>query len=177
MKTGSFQEKLLIAKLRMRDKEAFAQLYDNYIDRIYRFIYFKVSNKETAEDLTSQTFLKVWQYALDGNIKLGKSLQAFLYTAARNTVIDYYRQNKNKEISLDESEDISVENNIEQSIDQDLQVDEVSKKLKNLKNEYQEIIILYYINELSIKEIASVLNKKKGTIRVTLHRALKALRK
>lgn len=176
----NFQEKILIGRLKLKDKEAFGQLYDIYIDRIYRFIYFKVSKKEEAEDLTSQVFLKIWQHALEGKIKLGVSFQALLYKTARNLIIDYYRhaqgiysleegEEKGQEIA-DESEDT------EKKIDEATELENIEEKLKTLKSEYQEIIVLHYINELSVKEIADILNKKSGAVRVTLHRALKTLK-
>ena len=62
MDSSKFQEKLLLIRLQKKDPEAFAQIYDLYVTPIYRFIYFKVSSKQDAEDLTSEVFLKIWQY-------------------------------------------------------------------------------------------------------------------
>ena len=180
VKPGSFQERILIRKLKLKDKEAFAELYDLYLDKIYRFVYFKVSNISEAEDLTSQIFLKVWQLTLEGKIKTELSFQSFLYKVARNIVIDYYRSSKNKlqPVSLDEAIDIPDTKIIsqEQAVEKEIDKKEIEKKLKKLKSEYQEIIILHYLNELSIKEIAGILNKKKGNVRVILQRALAALK-
>lgn len=181
LKPGSFQEKILVGKLKSKNKEAFGKLYDIYVDKIYRFIYFKVSRVEATEDLTSQTFLKIWQFALEDKIRTEKSFQSFLYKTARNVVIDYYRKsNKDKDlVSLDEAIDVPGDEDsevLEQEVDAKIEMKEVEEKLKKLKSEYQEIIVLYYINELSIKELAEVLNKKKGNVRVILHRAIKALK-
>ncbi len=179
MKPGSLKEKILIGKLRLKDKEAFSELYDLYIDKIYRFIYFKVSNRADAEDLTSQTFLKIWQLALEGKIRLGESFQAFLYQVARNIVIDSYRYRKKTAgtVSIDDAVNvIDGAKTAEEQIAQNQENQEIKARLKKLKREYQEVIILHYLNELSIKEIADILSKKKGSVRVTLHRALKALK-
>jgi len=178
VKPGSFQEKILIGKLRLKDKTAFEQLYDLYIDKIYRFIYFKVSNVSDAEDLTSQTFLKIWQLVLEGKIKGGQSFQAFLYKVARNIVIDSYRISRKREgtVSLDEAMNIADAHTVEQEVGEKMEKEEIEARLKKLKREYQEVIILHYLNELSIKEIADILDKKKGNIRVMIHRALKALK-
>lgn len=177
MNTGSLQEKILVAKLSRKDKDAFAQLYDFYIDKIYRFIYFKVSNQAVAEDLTSQVFLKIWQHAVEGNIRSGNTFQSLVYTTARHTVIDYYRRNQESQnVQLENAHDIADEKDLAKEFDDKTSLSEIEVKLKSLKSEYAEIIILRYINELSIKEIAAIVNKKKGTVRVTLHRALQALK-
>ncbi|MDP3899804.1 MAG: RNA polymerase sigma factor [bacterium] len=174
---SNFKEKLLIAKLKLKDKDAFAQIYDSYIEKIYRFIYFKVDNTAVAEDLTSQTFLKIWQQTLQGNIKVRDSLQALIYATARNTVIDFYRRNSlRRTTDLDSVAEIAQDTSLSDQIADRQQFGEIEEKLKQLKSEYQEIIVLHYINELSISEIAAVLNKNKGAIRVTLHRAIQALK-
>jgi len=181
MKT-KFKEKILVGRLKLKDKEAFSQLYDIYIDKLYRFIYFKVSNIQEAEDLTSQTFLKIWQCALEGKIKIGGSFQAFLYKTSRNLIIDYYRRNLGKEsYSIEEGRErgldiVDKSKQIEKEIENKLETEKIEQKIKNLKSEYQEVIVLYYLNELSIPEIAEVLNKKSGAVRVLLHRAIKSLK-
>ncbi|MFA5318538.1 MAG: RNA polymerase sigma factor [Patescibacteria group bacterium] len=180
VKPGSFQEKILIGKLKLKDKEAFSKIYDLYLDKIYRFVYFKVSSVPEAEDLTSQIFLKIWQLSLEDKIKTEKSFQAFLYKVARNTVIDYYRDSRNRKqtIPLEEAANTPDEKTAAQDRDMDRKIEkeELAEKIKKLKSEYQEIIILHYLNELSIKEIADILKKRKGNVRVMLHRALKALK-
>jgi len=179
MKPGGFKEKILLARLNVKDISAFEEIYNFYLDKIYRFIYFKVETKQEAEDLTSQTFLKIWQQAIEGKIKTKESFQAFIYQVARNNVIDHYRatqKKKKNEIELEAAENVFVGQSIEKDIDLKIDFQNLEEKIKHLKNEYQEIVMLHYINELSIKEIATVMNKKRGAVRVLLHRALKALK-
>ena len=91
-------EKNIFLRLKKyKDKQAFMQAYDQYVDQIYRFVYFKLGNKEEAEDITSQVFVKCWSYVRDGKLRSQdnyKSLRSFLYTIARNAVIDHYRTRK-----------------------------------------------------------------------------------
>lgn len=176
-KPGSLAEKLLVARLKLKDADAFADLYDSYVDRMYRFVYFKVGTSETAQDLVSQTFLNVWQYALEGKIKASQSFQALLYTTARHVVIDYYRKHK-PTAELTEAVDITDETaDPTAAVNRKLDRAAIEQRLQNIKSEYQEVIVLHYLNDVSIKEIAVILNKKPGTVRVTLHRAVKALQK
>lgn len=165
------REQHLILKIRKGDKEAFSEIYDNYLDKIYRFVYFKVSSKETAEDISGETFLKTLDYIISE--KEIENLQAFIYRIANNLVIDHYRQNK-KDVPLENVEHFLLDNKEQHLLSDDLRT--VEKALYELKDEYREIIILCYLDQLSAKEAAEVLEKPEGTVRVTLHRALKSLR-
>jgi len=180
MKIGKIEEKLLLYKIKKNDKEAFIKAYDLYVDQLYRFIYFKVGSREEAEDLCSAVFLKTWNYILGNNLKDHKTLKALLYKIARNLIIDHYRKNKNREtISLDGDNGIQVIDEKQSAakameLKTDLLV--LETKLPQLKDEYREIIILRFVNELSIKEVAEILDKSKGNTRVLIFRALKALK-
>lgn len=165
------REQYLISKIRNGDKTAFAEIYDFYIDKIYRFIYFKISSREEAEDLSGETFFKILSYINSG--KEIKNLQAFIYQTARNLIIDHWRQNK-KNIPLEEIKYSLPDNKNHHLINDDLRT--LKKILYELKDDYREIIILCHLDQLSIKEAAKVIEKPEGTVRVTLHRALKTLR-
>lgn len=175
------EDKILYSRLKQKDKEAFIKAYDSHINDIYRFVFFKVSQKEEAEDITSQTFLKCWDYILSNSITDNRTLKSLFYKVAKNLIIDYYRQQSNKQITLKNGATSSL-NIVDEK--QDLQKimeskddsDQVIEKLGELKDEYREVIILSYINGLSIAEIADIMDKSKGNIRVLLYRALKALK-
>ena len=181
MKIINIKEKILFSRLKSKDKQAFVRAYDLYINQIYRFVYFKVGSKEEAEDLTSAVFLKTWNYVQSGNAINYKTLRSLIYKIARNAVIDHYRKTSDqKNISIDSpiSEADLIDNNQDlkkqAEIASDMELVEV--KLTKLKDEYREVVVLRFINELSIAEIADVLDKSKGNVRVLVYRALKALR-
>ncbi|MBI5765779.1 RNA polymerase sigma factor [Candidatus Falkowbacteria bacterium] len=175
------RKKILFLKVKNKDKEAYGRFYDLYATRIYRFIFFKINSVSDAQDLTSEVFLKLWQYIKED--KEIKNLNAFTYMVARNTVIDFYRSKHRKEDSVEEVEESDLAKTLadnradplaQQIVNSDL--NQVLKGLENLKDEYKEVIILKYLDELSIGEIAEVLNKSRGAVRVLLHRAAKALK-
>jgi RNA polymerase sigma-70 factor (ECF subfamily) len=182
MKAGKLNDKLLYLRLTKKDKDAFVETYDLYFDQIYRFVYFKVSSREEAEDLTSVVFLKTWNYVQTKSITDYKTLKSLLYKVARNSVIDHYRKKSSQmeQVSLDSNKsEIDLPDN-SQDIHKNLEIaddySQIKDKLFQLKEEYRELIVMRYVNELSIKEIALSLGKSRGNIRVTLYRALKALR-
>lgn len=171
---------LFLSLKKYQDKTAFLRSYDLYFDQIFRFIFFKIGNREDAQDLTSATFLKCWGYIQAGKLKSDneyKSLRSFLYKIARNLTIDFYRQSR-PQATLEEAENMAVD--FHSPLDQAalaLDLDLIAGKLKELKNEYRSILVLKYTNGLSVAEIADVLGKTKGNVRVTLYRALEALKK
>ncbi len=174
------KEKFLLFELRIKkDPEAFGKIYDLYVSQIYRFIFFKVSNKEEAEDLTAEVFLRTWQYINEMGAETIGNLQAFLYQVARNAVIDYYRERAQKNLSTFSVVPEGLEDrgqNLKEKIQNASLMEETNRALRQLKDEYREVIVLRFIEEMSVSETAKVLGKSKGAVRVLLHRALKALR-
>ncbi len=155
-------------------KQIFSQIYDDHVEKIYRFIFFKVSSQEIAQDLCSETFLKAWQSFKDKKID---NPQAFLYQIARNLVIDHYREKgRTQTVSAEFVSIIDPEQDLEKKTLQDSDLTSIQAVLAEIKPEYQEIIVYHYINDLTVPEIAKILNKSQGAVRVTIHRALKAVK-
>ncbi len=173
-------EKILHRQLKNKEREAFIRCYDLYAADVYRFIYFKLGNKEEAEDLTSATFLKIWSCAQEGRVIDYATLKALLYKTARNLIIDHYRKNKKREnISLDEVEQIDLtdeQQNLLKQTEAKFAQEVLAENITKLKDEYREVIILRFVNQLSIGEIAEILGKTSGNTRVLVFRALGALR-
>jgi RNA polymerase sigma-70 factor (ECF subfamily) len=170
---------LIYQVLKKGDHNAFGQLYDLYVSQIFRFIFFKVLRREEAEDLTAETFLKMWEYLVAQGAKKREigNFQALLYRIARNAVIDFYRK-KNTELKNIEPlalEQISSE--VAAAPLYDLkEVGELGTCLIKLKDLYREVLILKYIDGRSVGEIAEITGKSKGHVRVILHRGLQTLR-
>ena len=182
----NLQDKILVLKIRNGETEAFSEIYDRYATRIYRFIFFKTSRVEETEDLTSEVFLKLWQYLSQEREEL-RNLKAFLYQMARNQVIDYYRNLAAKQtVSLDERliEQVDLSSLTGQSqqmkifekIEFEKEFENIKDNLAKLKEEYREVLLLKYVEDFSTGEIAEIINKSKGATRVIIHRALSALK-
>lgn len=158
-------------------RKTFGQIYDRYIEKIYRFIFFKVNSQEIAEDLASETFLKTWK-VFKNEEKSIENMQAFLYKTARNLVIDYYRKNgKVQIVSVDNPSITDPSQNLEEKEMLRSDVNMVKAALTNLKDDYQNVIIWHYLDDLPIQEISYILGRTEDATRVLLHRALEALKK
>lgn len=163
--------------------EQFSRIYDQYIDKIYRFVYLKVNSQEIAEDITSKVFLKGFEaYQAKFEIRNSKfeikNVGAFLYQIARNAVVDHYRaQGRAKTVSIDASPEIADSGTNAQDkaiLRADMAV--IKKGIQKLKKEHQDIIIWHYLEDMPISDIAKLLDKPAGTVRVMLHRGLKDLK-
>lgn len=168
-------EQKLITECQQGDLEKFGLLYDKYIKKIYDFIYYKTTHKETAEDLTSQTFFK----ALDkiGGFDSSKgTFQAWLYQIARNTVIDFYRTKK-KEANIEDIWDLAGNDDLERDVDTKEKLAKVEKYIAKLKSEQREIIIMRVWQDMSYQEIAATMGKSEASCKMMFSRAMAVLRK
>lgn len=169
------EEKLIIGNAINGEASAFGLLYDRYQPQIYRFIYLKVSHREEAEDLCHQVFLTAWQNIRNYKNR-GFPFSAWLYSITKNKITDYYRINK---ISIN-IENIQLEdfkNNNEKKLDEKIDSEKIKKAIKELAQKEQDIVIMRFIEELSPKETAKILNKSEISIRVIQHRTIKKLKK
>jgi RNA polymerase sigma-70 factor (ECF subfamily) len=159
-----------------RDRAAFTVLYEAYLDRVYRHVRFRVADAELAEDLTAQVFLRAWQ-AIDRYRPLeGRPFLAWLFTIANNLIIDHHRRARREVSGIEPGRHIARTPDPEEAaVRGDLQA-QVRAALGRLKPEYQLIVSLRLLEDMDYEEIARIVNKKPGALRVTLFRALRALR-
>jgi RNA polymerase sigma-70 factor (ECF subfamily) len=168
-------ERRLVEQAKSGDAEAFGQLYDACFDRVYRFIFFRVSDVPTAEDLTSQVFLKAWQNL--GRYRPNGPILAWLYVIARNTVIDHYRTFK-QTVSLDEAAPLVAQDaKLDEMVEFQSEMKSLQESLQYLTEEQQEVLILKFIAEFDTDQIARRMGKSEGAIRALQMRALQALSK
>ena len=156
-------------------RKTFSKSYDQYIGKIYRFIFLKVSSQEIAQDLTSETFLRGWESFKNGT-KI-ENPQAFLYQIARNLVTDHYREKGRAQIvSAEYVSIVDPREDIEGPAVLKSDINTVRLALVNLKEDYQNVIIWHYLDDLPITEVAKLLDRTEEATRVLLSRALKSLR-
>ena len=164
----------IVAKMQEGDTAAFGELYDLYLDDIYRFIFYKVTHKELAEDLTEDTFLKVWQN-IQSYKKTKYPFSSWLYRIAHNTVIDHLRKEKVDiaELIIEvHDERMDATEFAKEHFNQQL----LQRAMVGLPEMQREAIILKYVNDLSNAEIADVLEKSETAVRTLLSRAIAKLK-
>jgi len=178
------EEKALIARAK-NDKEAFGELYEIYFQRIYNYIIHRTANVDLAEDLTSQTFMKVLENISRFEWR-GLPFQAWLYRIASNVIMTHYRKNKhNSSVNMEDIKFLVVDKNdspleemkkVETDNETQLKFTEVQQAMGKLKPEYAEIIALKFFERKSSNEIAQIMDISEGNARIKIFRALKKLR-
>ena len=169
-------EKAIIANSRAGDREAFGKLYDRYVRRIYAYIFFKTRHRETAEDLTSETFVKALQHI--GRLDPTKPFAPWLYTIARNTIRDYYRAKGNApHADIEDVWDLASDDDAGANAEEALRTRTIAAYLRDLSAHERDIIMLRVWQELSYGEIAAVLGVSAGASKMTYSRAVGKLRK
>lgn len=170
-------EESLVERAVQRDRAAFTALYDKYVDRIYRHVYYRVSNQSEAEDITQEVFIRAWK-AINKYKRRGAPFVAWLLAIAHNLVVDYYKTRK-ESIPLDEARAVggSDETNPEAMTEASLNRSYIRNAVSKLKGDKQKVILMRFIEGFSYGEIAQLLNKSEGAVRVIQHRALGDLRR
>lgn len=164
-------------------KKEFVKIYNKCAPRIYRFVYLKVSSPRDSEDLTSEVFLRFWRNISENDLDKQKikNPRALLYKIANNLVIDFYRKKSRTELIMDPEDSVlaKIEDkfDLNNKLNINSDIEGIKKAISQVKDEYQNIIIWRYLDDFSNKEIAQILEKPEGTIRVLVHRALKDLKK
>jgi len=170
-----------------KSPDAFAELYDQYYPKIFGYVLRRTANLETAQDITSETFLKalkkLWQFQWR-NI----SFSPWIYKIATNEVSQYFRKAEyRKSISLEELQEQGFELlsphdpeseliEAQEKLKQHQDFLEIQERIVRLPAKYQEVIALRFFEKRQIKEIAEILGKREGTIKSLLHRAVEKLR-
>ncbi len=154
----------------------FEQLFETHHAEIFRFVAFKSGHTDTAEDITAQTFLKYWERLLRGEPI--EHPRALLYVIAKGLLVDTFRKSdKERHVEWDEVIDGLIHTSPDtDALDQARMYAKVLTTLDQLKPEYREIIMLHYVQDLPIADIAHMLEKSQNNVRVLLHRALTKLR-
>lgn len=155
-------------------QQKLTEAYSEHGDAIFRYCLFKISDREKALDFVQETFTRTWQYLLRGNEI--DNMKTFLYTTARHIIIDEYR--KKKTVSLDDLVDAGMEpfEEIEESIATAYDAAKVMESVHLLPENYSSIILMRYVSDLSVKEIALIVGESENVVSVRIHRGLSKLR-
>ena len=165
----------LIAQAKSGQIEAFGELYQRYLDPIYRYIRIRVAEDIIAEDLTELVFLRAFE-ALRRYKERGKPFSAFLYQVARNLLVDHYRQQK-REVPLEAADDMAVtDSTIDEHVMRSERIEMLQRVMVDLRPDYQEVIRLRVILALPTATVAEWMGRSEGAVRVLLHRALNSMR-
>ncbi len=176
MLTNDLNESALIEQAKS-DPEAFGQLYELHVDRIYNYIYYRVGNANDVEDLTARTFFQAMK-KIDSYEDRGLPFSAWLYRIAHNLVANWHRQqSRRKSIPLDDLAIIrSTRPYPSQVAEQQETQDELLSAIHRLPEDRQQLIILKFVERLPNAEIGRIMGRTESSIKSLYHRTLITLR-
>jgi RNA polymerase sigma-70 factor (ECF subfamily) len=166
-------EKAIIEAAVRGDTAQFAELYDAYVRKIYDFIYYKTHHKDTAEDLTSETFFKALRNI--GQFDTDRSFKSWLYAIAHNAVMDHYRKARPTK-DIDDVWDLPVEDDMTRDTETRLALKEVQKHMAKLTPIQRDVLVLRLWQELSHREIAEIIGKSEANSKMIYSRAIAQLK-
>ncbi|MFY1634396.1 ECF subfamily RNA polymerase sigma factor, BldN family [Solwaraspora sp. WMMB335] len=170
----------LVERAQAGDTEAFGLIYDRYLDTVFRFIYFRVGNRQLAEDLTSDTFLRALK-RIGSFTWQGRDPGAWLVTIARNLVADHFKSGRYRlEVTTGDVLDAEREDRGPEGSPEAAVVDHITNvalltAVKQLNPEQQECIVLRFLQGFSVAETARAMGKNEGAIKALQYRAVRAL--
>jgi RNA polymerase sigma-70 factor (ECF subfamily) len=170
------EDKTVLAAIK-GDEQAFSVLYDTYIDSIYRFIFVRVEDQQTAEDIASSVFLKAWE-KLGSYQQRGLPFRAWLFRIARNAVIDHYRTRK--EVAPLEAAANAFDNqalSLSERVGVKIEAENILRLMNQLTDDQRNVLTLKLVHGLDTEEVASSLGKRQGAVRALQMRGLQALAK
>ncbi|UCC90401.1 MAG: sigma-70 family RNA polymerase sigma factor [Dehalococcoidia bacterium] len=174
-------EESLVRRAQQRDERAFAQLYEEYFDKIYRYVTLKIGDRMEAEDITQQVFLNAIK-AIPSFKWRGIPFSAWLFRIAHNQVVDFLRR-KSKRATTPLEESLVASNYDSQIYDpqliaeQRLDIERLLVATRKLTPAQQEVISLRFAGELPIAQVAKIMGKSEGAVKALQHSAIVALRK
>jgi len=168
-------EAALLQRIRQWDTVALGQVYDDYYDRIYRYIYCYLGRADAAEDLAANVFTRLLIAVRNGNSPRS-NLSAWLYRVAHNLVVDTFRRKPVEDLEAAEWLD-SGEPDLTHTVEQNLQLERVRTALQQLTATQQQVIVCKFLEGMDSREVAQILGKSEGAVDALQHRALLALRR
>jgi RNA polymerase sigma-70 factor (ECF subfamily) len=170
----------MVERAQRGETAAFGEIYDRYVDTVFRFIYFRVGNRPLAEDLTSDTFLRALK-RIGSFTWQGRDLGAWLVTIARNLVADHFKSGRYRlEVTTGDVLDADREDRGPEGSPESAVVDHITNvtlltAVKQLNPEQQECIVLRFLQGFSVAETAQTMGKNEGAIKALQYRAVRAL--
>lgn len=175
--TETLRDEEVLALAAQGDRDAFGELYDRYVGRIYNYIYYRTGNQEDAEDLTARVFTRAMKHITNYQDR-GVPFSAWLYRIAHNLVANWHRDNSRRQIMpLEDSYWISSEGDLPESLVMSSeQSDALLHLIRDLPEDRQQLLILKFVEHLSNAEIGHIMGRTEGAIKSLYHRTLLALR-
>ena len=169
-------EESLVERAKQRDQRAFAQLYEENFDKIYRYVALRIGDKMEAEDMTQQVFIKALR-SISSFKWQGKPFVAWLFRIAHNQVVDYLRKKTKQPTVPFEEWQVGSDSDPQLLTERSMDIERLISATKRLTDAQREVISLRFAGDLPIAQVANIMDKSQGAIKALQHSAILALRR
>ena len=172
------EQQAVLERAKCADPAALGVLYDQYVEKIYLYVYHRVGQADVAEDLTGQVFMRMLEAVRSGH-GWQSSFTGWLYRIAHNLVIDHYRRKgRTKLVDIDDATPMQAQSgNPVESTELQFERQRLRDALRELTDEQSQVISLRFLEDLSIAEVADIMQKTEGAVKALQYRAVLALRR
>ncbi|WP_420642143.1 sigma-70 family RNA polymerase sigma factor [Candidatus Leptofilum sp.] len=164
----------LLNRVRALDQDALAEVHNKYYTSIYRYIAFRVNDSQTAEDLTSEVFLRLLSAVRDKSAPQ-KTLRGWLYGVASHVLKEHYRKKKRDSFTILHEDIPSAEQSLDQQIADIMQNENLQALMKSLTDDQQNVLALRFGFGMPIQEVAHTMGKSEGSVKMLQARAIAAI--
>ena len=172
-----YNEEDILSRASQGDRDAFGQLYERYVERIFNYVYYRTGNVHDAEDLTARVFQRAMKHIVNYTDR-GVPFSAWLYRIAHNLVANWHRDRSRKqEIPLDDLPILTAKgDHPEKNLVRSQEQEALLRMIRTLPSERQNLLILKFVEDLSNAEIGAIMGRSEGAVKSLYHRTLLALR-
>lgn len=174
---SDYNEEDILSRASQGDRDAFGQLYERYVERIFNYVYYRTGNVHDAEDLTARVFQRAMNH-IKNYTDRGVPFSAWLYRIAHNLVANWHRDRSRKqEIPLDDLPMLPTKgDHPEKNLVRSQEQDSLLRMIRKLPGERQNLLILKFVENMSNAEIGAIMGRSEGAVKSLYHRTLLALR-
>jgi len=168
--------KLDVISMKQLSPKNYEKAYIEFSDAIFRYCYLRVSNREKAKDIMQETFIKTWEYiSAEDKVEI-VNIRAFLYKTASHLIIDDYRKKKTESLDQLKAVGFDVMSHEHKAVEKSAEISKALELLDEIDQKHREVFVLRFIEEMSPKEIAGILNESENNVSVKINRATKKMK-
>jgi RNA polymerase sigma-70 factor, ECF subfamily len=160
---------------RIRNEAQLGELYEEYYDRITRYAYVHIGDRNDAEDIAGETFLKALK-TLDSYQERGIPIQAWLFKIAHNLVVDHLRKKAKVKLQPMDLTPVASDEDPVEEVEKSIKLEKVKSAMKNLTDDQRTVVGLRFLGGMTSREVAQIMNKNDGAVREMQRAAIEKLR-
>lgn len=160
--------------MRKDQEKYFLEIHSGLYEPVFRHCYIRVTDREKAKDLAQETFIRVWKFIQNGGQI--DNVRAFTYKIANNLIIDEYRKHKTESLDELEEKGFEIAGEDDESVKKPAETANALRVISRIDSKYRDVLIMRYVDDLTIGEIARIVGETENTVSVRIHRGMNMIK-